>query len=316
MKKLLLFTILIVVMTMSAEVSAQLTLASEDFEDATVTYTLINEDDSSAISEDISEILVEDYFGRVMLSDFQPSDDINYSNIQGTSFFGAMDTDGIASLNSMQTGSLNWNGLDVSTSAIATISAFFAEDMDTGGSPWDWDPNTQVLIQVQLDGGGYNTVFALESTDTGFNSQAAVDTNFDGLGDSPLIDDVFAEQMVMVDVSTASTMDARILMTGLNASAEDIAIDNVTIIGDNTLSLDGSDPEPNISFVNPVTDILKIRSPRYDIKSIEMYSITGAKIGESGSNELNMSSYAAGLYLAKVSFHEYRGSTVVRVVKK
>ncbi|MBT8252535.1 MAG: T9SS type A sorting domain-containing protein [Flavobacteriaceae bacterium] len=316
MKKLLLFTFSTFLLSMNSEMSAQIILASEDFEDATVTYTLVNEDTGSPIGEDISEILVEDYFGRVMLSDFQPSDDINYSNIQGTSFFGAMDMDGIASYGSMQTGSLNWNNLDVSTSAIATVSAFFAEDIDTGGSPYDWDPNTQVLIQVQLDGGGYTTVFALESTGTGFNNQAAVDTNFDGLGDGTLINDVLTELMVMVDVSTASTIDVRITMTGLNAAGEDVAIDNVTIVGDNTLSLDGNDLKPNISFVNPVSDILTINSPRYTVTSVELYNMTGAKVTESASNELNMSSYAAGIYLAKVSFLGYNRSSVVRVVKK
>ncbi|MDH3609722.1 MAG: T9SS type A sorting domain-containing protein [Gammaproteobacteria bacterium] len=316
MKRLLLFTILTFVFSVATEVSAQITLVSEDFEDATVTYTLINEDSSSPISEDISEILVEDYFGRVMLSDFQPSDDINYSNIEGTSFFGAMDTDGIASYGGMQTGSLNWNTLDVSTSAIATISAFFAEDIDTGGSPYDWDPNSQVLIQVQLDGGGYTTVFALESTGTGFNTQAADDTNFDGLGDGTLLTDVLTEHMVMVDVSSASIIDVRISMTGLNAAAEDVAIDNITIVGDNTLSLDGNDLRPNISFVNPVSDVLTINSPRYNVTSIELYNMTGAKVAASDSNELDMSAYATGIYLAKVSFLEYNRSSVVRVVKK
>ncbi|MBT8269930.1 MAG: T9SS type A sorting domain-containing protein [Bacteroidia bacterium] len=316
MKKLLLFTISTFIYGMSTGLSAQITLASEDFEDATVTYTLINEDTGSTIGEDISEILVEDYFGRVMLSDFQPSDDINYSNIQGSSFFGAMDLDGIASYPSMQTGSLNWNTLDVSTSALATISAFFAEDIDTGGSPYDWDPNTQVLIQVQLDGGGYTTVFALESTGTGFNTQAAIDNNFDGLGDGTLITDVLTEQMVMVDVSSASSMDVRISMTGLNASAEDVAIDNVTIVGDNTLNLESNDLLDNISFINPVNDILKINSPRYTVTSIELYSMTGALVAESTSSELDMTSYASGVYLAKVSVAELNRTGIIRVLKK
>ncbi len=203
----------------------------EDFEDAAVSYLLIDESTGLPINEDITEVLVEDYFGRVMLSDF---DDPNYNitNIQGSSFFGVGDMDGIASLPGLSSASMNWQNLDVSGLTNVPITIFFASNIDDGATPHDWDSSDRLLVEVALDGGAFNQVFGIESIEPAgatTNTQPAVDSDFDGVGDAPLITGVLTQYAVMASTGGASSMDVRIRFVGLNASEEDIAIDNVSI---------------------------------------------------------------------------------------
>jgi len=206
-------------------------LVLEGFEDSTVSYVLRNESDGGTIiSEDISDITFEDYFGRVMLSDF---DDPNYNiaNVQGNSFFGVGDMDSLPATPGLSNASMNWENLDVSTLNSVTVKALFASNIGDVALPHHWDSADRVLIEVSTDGGSFTRVFGIESLGI-TNTQPAIDSNLDGVGDAPLITDTLTEYSVSIDTSTASTLSVRIRFVTLNAGDEDIAIDNVSIDGE------------------------------------------------------------------------------------
>ena len=192
-------------------------LVFEDFEDDTVTYVLRNELAAGAIiSEDISGILNENYFGRVMLSQF---DDPNYNinNIQGLSYWGTGDIDAAIGTNNA---SINWENLDVSGSNTVIISALFAENIDDDFTPFDWDFNDRILIEVSFDGGPFTQVSGIESTEPGgdtTNTQIAIDSDLDGVGDSPLITDILAQHSITINTDGISEITVRMNFLSLNA---------------------------------------------------------------------------------------------------
>jgi len=206
-------------------------LVFEDFEDAMVTYTVVNNTTGASASENISDVGSLDYFGRLG-NTVLPGIDTNYtlSNFQGNSYFGAADMDGIPT--PFSNVSLNWTSLDVSSINSVEISAFYASNTDDGSSPNDWDSTDRLLIEVSLDGGGFTQVFGIESTQPGgdtTNTPIAVDSDLDGVGDGTTVNDAFARLAVTVNTAAASSLSVRLRLVSLNSGEEDIAIDNFTI---------------------------------------------------------------------------------------
>ncbi|WP_170127946.1 ExeM/NucH family extracellular endonuclease [Euzebya rosea] len=183
----------------------------EDFEDATVTYT-------PSVAE-FSD-LAGDFFTRTDGSNVGGFYEI--AGVQGTSYFAAMDTDGDGQPAVL---TLDWTGLDVTGMTGLEFCGLFAEDDD--GTNQDWDPDSSVLVQAQLDGGGYDTVLAFESTgDT--NTEPALDTDFDGVGDGTALTATLTQFAAGIP-GTGSTLDLRIMISNLDAGDEDIAFDNVVV---------------------------------------------------------------------------------------
>ena len=214
-------------------------LLLEDFEDSTVTYTVSTTEFSDGS---------EDYFGRVAPDGIDITGAVAYTNPQGAGYFGAQDIDGeVAS--SQQT--LTFTGIDVTNYENLIFSAFFAEDDD--GSNQDWDDSDFVLVEAQLDGAGYVSIFQIANDGTQFNTAPLVDTDLDGIGDGSEITDNFTNYSGAIS-GTGSTLDLRITVD-LNSGDEDIAIDNVSIDGDLI-------PEPSTSLFGGLALLVLLRRRR------------------------------------------------------
>ena len=205
--------------------SGPVELINEDFEDATVGFVASFIDTSNETS---------DYFRMTDGTDIIA----NVTNIQGSRYFGAMDTDGVAG-NGSSPAYLTWDGLDVSGLSTITMNSFFAEDDD--GSNQDWDTSDFVKVQYSFNGGSsWTTFFAIEAygTSGAFNGEPAIDADFDGTGDgaSFAITDNFENFTTSFDIDAATNPTASNTMSirfeiALNSGDEDIAIDNVIVTG-------------------------------------------------------------------------------------
>lgn len=192
----------------------------EDFEDATITYTV-------SVSDDLTDISNKDYFGRISPGTAVPPATVEYTNEQGTGYYGAQDTDG-ANSGDIQIIELNWTGVDITGYTNLMFSIYVAEDDD--GANQDWDPTSSLRVEVQIDGNGYNPIFAVESdSPTSTTGTPKEDTNFDGLGNGAEITDAFTQYSK--SIGTGLTLDLRITVQDLDTGDEDIAIDNVSVSG-------------------------------------------------------------------------------------
>ena len=190
------------------------TLLFEDFEDENVSYT-------TSVSQFSDGYY--DYFIRSNGSDYSSS--VSFNNVQGTSWFAAQDIDAEgASLPATMT----FSGIDISGYTSLGFSALFAED-DASDGKEDWDKKDYVKIECSIDGGDFINLLAFENDGSTYNTQAYLDTDFDGTGDGTALTDTFSEFAALIE-GTGSTLDIRISFY-LDSGDEDIAIDNLSITG-------------------------------------------------------------------------------------
>ena len=205
----------------------QTTVFFEDFEDATVGFTMF--------PENLSNIGVSDYYGRVNAASGLPSYG-DYGNKQGSGFYGLenQDSAGVP----LTTVTMSVFGLNIDTLTDLQVSLFVAED-DAADGFEDWDVASSVRLEAQIDGGGFANIFAIEgASGTVGNQMARRDTNFDGIGDGAEITTDFTQFTVSLadfaaslGASTGALLDLRFTITGLDQNDEDIAIDNVRVFG-------------------------------------------------------------------------------------
>lgn len=143
----------------------------------------------------------------------------------GSFFFAGMDLDGEGAAS---TQTLDFTGLDISGLTNLQFSIDVAEDDD--GSNQDWDSDTALTIEYQIDGGGFQNLLAFAATG-GTNTEPAQDTNFDGVGDGTALSSVFATFSAAI-AGTGSALDIRITFANMDAGDEDAAIDNVRVTGE------------------------------------------------------------------------------------
>jgi hypothetical protein len=199
----------------------------EDFEDSTVTYT------STAIYSDpgFSSLQAsnfegsdgaEDYFGRSGPGGISTT--ATLSNVQGSGWFGANHTESIPTgTGSYDFSEIIWSGLDISTiTDDLQFSALFAQT----SKGYSTVEGGLVDVAVQIDGGGYQTIFRIAS-DAG--SQLRIDTNLDGTGEGTAITDTFTKYSSSTFSPTGNTLDLRIRMSGVNGPDENIAFDDISI---------------------------------------------------------------------------------------
>lgn len=185
----------------------------EDFEDATVAYTTSVPEFTDGSG---------DFFIRTDGSDHGTF--VSYSNVQGYSYFAGMDLDGEGASLPL---TMTFAGIDISGYSNLSFSALFAEDDD--GTNEDWDKPDYVKVEYQIDNGGYQNLLAFENDGSTYNTQAYLDTDFDGTGDGTALTDVFS--LFSADImETGSILDIRISFN-LDAGDEDIAIDNLQVTG-------------------------------------------------------------------------------------
>lgn len=202
--------------------NAEIVLLFEDFEDTTVDYTLSNAESSDGTG---------DFFGRV--PDISFGTFVEYGNIQGSGYFAAMDIDASGQVGDPEipdgNATITWSGIDISGAPLLQFSGFFAEDDD--GTSEDWDADTSLIVQVQIDNGGFVDVLSFQAEEPGgdtTNNRPLLDTDFDGVGDGAELTSSFSEFTAAI-AGTGNTLDLRLQLTAFDAGDEDIAFDNITI---------------------------------------------------------------------------------------
>ncbi|MBC58490.1 MAG: hypothetical protein CL814_16350 [Confluentimicrobium sp.] len=147
------------------------------------------------------------------------------TGFSGAYYFAVMDTNGEAPFAS--TVSLSIGGVDIAGYSSIVISGLFAEDDDSTNQ--DWDADSLVYVEAQVDGGGYAKV--LQFASGGFtNSEPGLDTDFDGIADGPALTATFTNYIAALS-GTGSVLDLRITFENLEAGDEDISIDDITVSG-------------------------------------------------------------------------------------
>jgi hypothetical protein len=218
-----------------------------------------------------------DYFLRTDGSDIGSW--IEFSNIQDTFYFAAMDIDGEGATLPV---TLTFDDLDISGQSSITFYVYLAEDDD--GTNEDWDAADYFHIDYDIDNSGtFSNLLWVESSGA-TNTPPLIDTDFDGTGDGTEIDTTFTEFSVSIP-GTGSTIDFEITFN-LNSGDEDIALDNlrmtstaagtplITVIP-STLSgfsyIEGSGPSSEQSFDisgADLTDDITITPPtNYEIST-------------------------------------------------
>jgi hypothetical protein len=188
-------------------------LLFEDFEDATITYTTSITEFSDGST---------DYFIRTDGSDISSS--VSYSNPLGSFYFGAQDIDGEGAALPVY---LNIDNIDIFGYEVIQIKIYLAEDDD--GPNQDWDEPDFVHINYSIDNAAYQNGLWIENDGSTFNSAPLIDIDFDGTGDGDEITDNFQQFTISVS-GIGSELDIEIEFD-LDAGDEDIAIDNIEVIG-------------------------------------------------------------------------------------
>lgn len=188
----------------------------------------------------------DDYFG---ISDGAGGGDfggdtppINVKNYIGANgnFLTGQDLDGDGTNPSV----IEWTGIDISGATNLQFSGAFAEFFD---NPGDIDQaNDSILVEVQIDGGGFQSVLAFEGADfsnTTFNGIFREDTDFDGEGDGVTLNNEFSTFIRDIG-ATGNLLDLR-LTVNLNAGDEDFGADSFMILGERAGGNNGDAvPEP------------------------------------------------------------------------
>ncbi|MEM8906475.1 MAG: hypothetical protein AAGD05_01410, partial [Bacteroidota bacterium] len=163
--------------------------------------------------------------------------DANYQVVgqQGNFYFAAQDING---LGGSAQDTLTFSGINIAGQANLLLDILLAEDDATDGME-DWDNSTGdnnfVHIDFQIDGSGFQNLLHIEGdAPNANNGQARMDRDFDGLGDSTVLTEVF-QNFNLAIAGTGTNLDLRIIIN-LEDGDEDIAIDNLVLTG---LSVDG-----------------------------------------------------------------------------
>jgi len=186
-------------------------IVAEDFEDGLINYTTSITEFSDGSS---------DYFGRVPTISITG---VSFNNTQGNGYFAAQDIDGEGA-DSQQ--SLTFSNINISNYTDLEFSAFWAEDDD--GSNQSWDISDFVLIEYNIDDGGFQNLFAIEDQGA-TNTEPRIDTDFNGIGDGAVITDTFTQYTSPI-AQTGDLITIRITFD-LNSGDEDIAFDNIQLTG-------------------------------------------------------------------------------------
>ena len=137
-----------------------------------------------------------------------------------------MDTDGAPCTSGTQT--LLFDDVNIAGFSSLELAMLVAEDDD--GANQDWDADTLVYVEIDIDNSGSFTKVLQFAAQGGTNTEPGLDTNFDGIADGTALTDTF--QNFSNSIAGAGTlMDIRITFVNLNAGDEDIAIDKIVLSG-------------------------------------------------------------------------------------
>ncbi len=273
--KITIFSLLTMFVIVNAK--AQTTIFTLDFE-SSGGYT-------TNISEDIDE--TNDYFGRIQYGVDTPNP--TFTNLQDNYYFGAQDIDGITSSPNLPV-TLSIDDINISGYTTLQLRVYLAEDDD--GSNQDWDAPDYVHFSVDIDNSTtFTDVLNIEATG-GTNTEPAIDTNFDGLGNGTKITDEFIQFTSDVISGTGSLMDILVEFK-LDDGDTDIAIDHIEIIGIISSSnpivsfneATSSETETDVTFA---TAGIPITLTNYDTDVTITATVNGSSTAEPGDYTIDL----------------------------
>ena len=247
----------------------------------------------------------KDYFIRTDGSDI--SGGVEIKNIEGYFFFGAQDIDGEGATLPV---TLTTKEIDVTNETKLDLVVLLAEDVD--GSNLDWDSTDYVHFNYILDGGTPQNLLWIESTESNgtFNSEAAIDSNFDDVGDGTVLTDVLTEFSAGLDVSGASKLEIQVEFD-LNAGDEDIAIDNLRVVENYMSSRAFSKANVQI-YPNPVTNgRISIDYQLGSNINLKIFSIQGKQVLNkvvTQNESVDVSDLKSGVYLVNLTTDNYKAT--------
>ncbi|MEL7218663.1 MAG: lamin tail domain-containing protein, partial [Pseudomonadota bacterium] len=219
-----------------------------------------------------------DFFTRTDGSDI--SSTYAVTGQTGSFFFAAQDTDSVPGLSTDDEQSIFFTGLDITGLSNLMFSIDLAEDDSADGNE-DWDTTDFLQVFATIDGGTPFQIFGVENdgvgTGSGSNGAPLIDTDLDGNGDGTQITSNFATFAAAI-AGTGSTLDIEIRFH-LDAGDEDIAIDQVSVIGETG----GTPPPPPLLFINEF---------HYDNIAADI----GEFIEVAGTAGLDLTGYSISLY--------------------
>ncbi|MEN8173591.1 MAG: hypothetical protein ABFS03_12025, partial [Chloroflexota bacterium] len=170
-----------------------------------------------------------DYFGITdgTTGDFgvgtMPSSLKSYSGFSGN-FLTGMDLNGEGASLPI---TVDWAGIDIIGISPLAFSGDFAEFFD---DPGDIDASDFILVEYQIDGGGYQNLISFrlsEDEPDDYNGVFREDTDFNGTGDGATLGNA-AQTFIKSIAGSGTTLDLRLSVT-VEAGDEDFAVDNFSI---------------------------------------------------------------------------------------
>ncbi|MFK5983263.1 MAG: HYR domain-containing protein, partial [Flavobacteriaceae bacterium] len=171
-----------------------------------------------------------DYFGLAVSNDYNgdssPNNLKNYINNTGSYLVG-MDLDGEGASLPI---TIDWTGLNIAGFNGIVFTGEFAEFFD---NPGDIDAADYILVQYQIDGGGYQNLLSFVGADFSSGSNNGIfrqDSDFDGVGEGTALTGSLLLFSSFPIASTGNVMDLRMTIS-LNSGDEDFAVDNFVVSG-------------------------------------------------------------------------------------
>ncbi|WP_236978598.1 right-handed parallel beta-helix repeat-containing protein, partial [Membranihabitans maritimus] len=167
---------------------------------------------------------MESYFKRAMNSDLDLStlSDGNYSNIEGSYFWAGEDHDEAFGVGE-EVQEILWT-VDISGRTNLLFQGNFAAQSENQA----WDPDDYIIVEYQIDGGGYNALIAFYSNSS-LDKQLAEDFNGDQIGEGEILTKNFTEFQKTIS-GTGSALQLRIRVHSNSSSNEEWAIDNFRLL--------------------------------------------------------------------------------------
>ncbi|MDR9399755.1 MAG: hypothetical protein RI562_11890, partial [Salibacter sp.] len=161
----------------------------------------------------------EDYFQRTNGSTIN----ITYNGFTGD-FFAAQDIDDGGWTGSSSPSTITWSNINISAFLDLTFSGLFAS-----GNQNSIDNSDYVIIEYNVDGGGWNDLLAFRNEGTTYNTYFLEDTDFNGTGDGRRLAS-YAKKFNKSIPATGDRLDLRITVS-VNSGDEDFAFDSFKLMG-------------------------------------------------------------------------------------
>ena len=123
-------------------------------------------------------------------------------------------------------GIVEWTGIDIATKANLEFVGLFGEDYD---APGDIDDLDYLLVEYQIDAGGWNNLLAFNNDGVLYNTFFYEDTDFDGIGDGAKLTNTMTSFTKTI-TGTGNLLDLR-FSASVNSGDEDFAADTFQITG-------------------------------------------------------------------------------------